>query len=385
MLEKYGAQPPIELLRQVIDYKGFYDRKKLFWKGVQETQFIAACGPPGGGRMPVTPRLLRHFNMIWMTALPQDTMHRILSSILGGWLGVKKPSLQDMADKVVSASVEMFFRIIADLLPTPVKCHYTFNLRDPAKMLQGMLMVHVRTELTDQESLTRLWVHETCRQFRDRLVNKEDRSWFDKCLTENLEKHLHSTWAVESLANLMYGDFFDRNEKPYVQATDPEKTQITFEEALEEYNSMNPSKMNLVFFKDAQEHLARSARIIRQPRGNALLVGVSGVGRKSMARMAAHMAEFNCSSIEITRTYGVNDFREDLKRMMMEVTKGEGKGMAFLFSDTQIVKERFAMGKTQRHRHLEISAIKGLYVVKKSIWDPLRINWNTWIHDMKLI
>ncbi|CAE7440072.1 DNAH7 [Symbiodinium sp. CCMP2592] len=89
----------------------------------------------------------------------------------------------------------------------------------------------------------------------------------------------------------MFGDFFDRNEKPYVQATDPVRTQLTFEEALEEYNGMNASKMNLVFFKDAQEHLARAARIIRQPRGNALLVGVSGVGRKSLARMAAHMAE----------------------------------------------------------------------------------------------
>eukprot|EP00913_Durusdinium_trenchii_P018119 g17024.t1 len=30
---------------------------------------------------------------------------------------------------------------------------------------------------------------------------------------------------------------------------------------------MNASKMNLVFFKDAQEHLARASRIIRQPRG----------------------------------------------------------------------------------------------------------------------
>ncbi|CAJ1350985.1 unnamed protein product [Effrenium voratum] len=38
---------------------------------------------------------------------------------------------------------------------------------------------------------------------------------------------------------------------------------------------------------------------------------------------------------------GVNDFREDLKRMMMDVLKGEGKGLAFLFSDTQIVKESF--------------------------------------------
>merc|ERR1719482_1509864 len=112
-------------------------------------------------------------------------------------------------------------------------------------------------------------------------------------------------------------------------------------EALEEYNTVNASKMNLVFFKDARDHLARVARIIRQPRGNALLVGVSGVGRKSMARMAAHMAEYHTFSVEITRQYGTNEFREDIKGMMMDVAKNEGKGLLFLFSDTQIVKETF--------------------------------------------
>lgn len=49
-------------------------------------------------------------------------------------------------------------------------------------------------------------------------------------------------------------------------------------------------------------HLSRAARTIRQPRGNLLMVGVSGVGRKSIARVAAHMAEFQCFSIEITRS-----------------------------------------------------------------------------------
>eukprot|EP00435_Cladocopium_sp_Y103_P021027 s1842_g5.t1 len=34
----------------------------------------------------------------------------------------------------------------------------------------------------DHSQMPKLWVHETCRQFRDRLVNKEDRSWFDNCL-----------------------------------------------------------------------------------------------------------------------------------------------------------------------------------------------------------
>ncbi len=49
-LDKYGSQPPIELLRQVIDQGGFYDRQKLFFKYVANCVFTAACAPPGGGR-----------------------------------------------------------------------------------------------------------------------------------------------------------------------------------------------------------------------------------------------------------------------------------------------------------------------------------------------
>lgn len=54
--EKYGAQPPIELLRQFQDFQGFYDRKKLFWKDVEDTMLCAACAPPGGGRQEVSAR-----------------------------------------------------------------------------------------------------------------------------------------------------------------------------------------------------------------------------------------------------------------------------------------------------------------------------------------
>ena len=34
-VELYGAQPPIELLRQLQDMGGFFDRKNHFWKEVE--------------------------------------------------------------------------------------------------------------------------------------------------------------------------------------------------------------------------------------------------------------------------------------------------------------------------------------------------------------
>ena len=97
--------------------------------------------------------------------------------------------------------------------------------------------------------------------------------------------------------------------------------------------------MNLVFFKDAIMHLSRLCRILKQNRGNALLIGVGGSGRQSLTRLASCIRDFKTISIEITKNYKDPQWKEDLKTLLK--TAGKNEEVTFLFSDTQIVKESF--------------------------------------------
>ena len=79
----YGAQPPIELLRQKCAQGGWYDRKskdKTFNR-IVDTVLVSAMGPPGGGRSVITPRLIRHYNILSYTEVSHGTITDIYSTI----------------------------------------------------------------------------------------------------------------------------------------------------------------------------------------------------------------------------------------------------------------------------------------------------------------
>lgn len=60
------------------------------------------------------------------------------------------------------------------------------------------------------------------------------------------------------------------------------------------------------------EHVCRISRVISQPGGHALLLGVGGSGKQSLARLAAHVTGAVVVAISVTSTYGLADFRADL-------------------------------------------------------------------------
>lgn len=110
------------------------------------------------------------------------------------------------------------------------------------------------------------------------------------------------------------------------------------EEYLEDYNSSSKSPMKLILFLDACDHVARICRILRQPLGNALLLGVGGSGRQSLSRLATYISNYKQFQIEVVKGYSMKDWRENLKTVLM-IGGVQGKQTTFLFVDTQIINE----------------------------------------------
>ncbi|CAK9029099.1 unnamed protein product [Durusdinium trenchii] len=129
-------------------------------------------------------------------------------------------------------------------------------------------------------------------------------------------------------------------QRPYTECPDVAVLQKEIEAHLVSYNEMSSKPMDLVCFLYMLEHLARVARVIKSPGGNALLVGLGGSGRQSCTRLACYMADFAVFQIEIAKGYDMSAFREDMKKMLTKAGGSEERTI-FLFSDTQIKDEGF--------------------------------------------
>ena len=146
----------------------------------------------------------------------------------------------------------------------------------------------------------------------------------------HIEPLLFTSFTTESM----------HDEVVYIDVKSQAQVRGVLEKRLAEYNNTN-AIMDLVLFDQAVAHVCRISRIIENPSGNALLVGVGGSGKQSLCRLAAYINELNVVTLSVTSDYGVADLKEHLKTLYHKAGVKPANPLVFMLTDAMIVDEKF--------------------------------------------
>ncbi|GAA6104763.1 dynein heavy chain 9, axonemal [Tachysurus ichikawai] len=329
-------------LFRLCQYCSRYDRSKLQLKEIHNVQYVS-CMNPTAGSFTINPRLQRHFSVFALSFPGVDALNTIYCSILSQHLSGEGFSavLQKSCAQLVQLALAFHQRVSATFLPTAIKFHYIFNLRDLSNIFQGILFCKSQCIKTPQD-LVKIYLHESNRVYRDKMVEDKDFDTFDKLQSEIVGKFYEDMQEALAEAKLMnmYCHFASGIGEPkYMPVQSWESLNKTLLEALDSYNEVNAA-LNLVLFEDAMCHICRINRILESPRGNALLVGVGGSGKQSLTRLAAFISSLEVFQITLKKGYSITDLKSDLATLYIKAGV-KNVGTVFLMTDAQVADEKF--------------------------------------------
>lgn len=187
--------------------------------------------------------------------------------------------------QLVSSCIVMYYRIFINMLPTPSKSHYVFNLRDLSKLVNGLMQAYPSV-VTNKDDLVNLFVHESIRIFNDRLVTRDDNESFYNHLNETCQDYFkitinnpfklkqqtskksdeqqqtnqnqreHPSSAIDSDL-ILYGDFIKNDERVYQPLNNWKQLVSILSEYQMRSNMSGHATKQIVFFKEAVEHICR--------------------------------------------------------------------------------------------------------------------------------
>ncbi|CAB1430530.1 unnamed protein product, partial [Pleuronectes platessa] len=338
-VDEYGTVQPHTIIRQHMDYN--HCEAILNMVPLRQTQadWLRHSQPIrdmlGGFQ--------RHFSVFALSFPGPEALSTIYTSILSHHL--KGPgfsaTLQKSCPTLVQLALALHQRISCNFLPTAVKFHYIFNLRDLSNIFQGILFCTSEC-LKAPPDLLKIYLHECSRVYRDKLVEEHDFEVFDKLQVDTVKKfyeEIDETLAEVKEMNLYCHFASGLGEPKYLAAESWSSLNKTLLEVLDAYNEVNAT-LNLVLFEDAMAHICRINRILESPRGNALLVGVGGSGKQSLTRLAAFISNLEFFQITLKKGYGIPDLKCDLAALYMKAGV-KNIGTVFLMTDAQVADEKF--------------------------------------------
>ena len=355
VINNWGDQITNEIVRQTLGEKGIYSLDKPGeWKNFIDMLYTGAMVHPGGGRHDVPNRLKRQFCLFNVTMPSLTAVDSIFGSIIRGRLNsrVVSASIADIASKLTEATIKLWKKTSAKMLPTPAKFHYMFNMRELSRVFAGIFQAP-KDSIVDDLYLIMLWRHECERVFTDKLTNAEDKAWESAAIMSTISESFGGDFIRRlhgpcHFVNFLGDPVLDSegsvvNDRPklYQQIVKVEDVRQRALEFQKMYNEeTRGAKLEIVLFDYALEHLMRISRVINTDRGSIMLVGVGGSGKQSLTRLASFIAGNVLFQITVTKFYGISNLFEDIKALYRQAGI-KGLAVTFLFTDAEVKEEAF--------------------------------------------
>lgn len=222
--DAYGAQPALELLRQLVDCGGWWSVDKLAWRAIADVHLVATAralsgadgsaptsgGGSGGGDAEdeasrgspgvsagvseaavlgpaaTLPQRLRSRFLVLGVPTPSDATLRTVfaaSFAAGGgtWLAAVGEEVRRVVPDLVAATVTLLARVAEAFPPSDASPQCRFSPRDVGRVVAGVTLADAAT-IDSREAALRLWRHEAHRVFADRLAAATDVTRFTALL-----------------------------------------------------------------------------------------------------------------------------------------------------------------------------------------------------------
>ncbi|BES91051.1 Dynein heavy chain, N-terminal region 2 [Nesidiocoris tenuis] len=259
---------------------------------VNDVYCIGAMGKQATNTGAVDPRFLSLFAVYRMNTATMSTMKYVFGAVLGAHTATFSSEIRGMVSDIIDTTLLLFKEAQTTFLPSPIKFHYIFSVRDLTQIFHGLLLT--REELyTDKCHFLRAWRNEVTRVLCDRLMNEEDQRIMNNRINEAVAKNFTSCHHYVMRNPLLFGDFrnamIQTELRKYEDLLDYQAVYHLFTEIMLSFNKTNES-MELILFEDALEHVTRIHRVLRHPRGHVLLLGAPNSGKRSLTKLASFTA-----------------------------------------------------------------------------------------------
>ena len=373
--DQYDTCMLIAFLQQLITFEGFYD-ENLEFLGLERIHIVASMNPATTvGRHPLSTRFTAICHIAAIDYPTQAELQQVMACFLetallrpdfGNGGGGGEPRIQDARwqqasnlKKLAATMVDLYDQTKAKFSVDDHR-HYLFTPRDLQAWVLGLLQYDVANE-----ELLDIVTYEAQRLFRDRMVDADSEGRFDGILNGLLRSQWRHTANIQdtffaTLGNSSAGGGGGGGGESKMVGGESKtgsgggassgggaagrlgRLGVSDLSALIKegmtYYEREERELHILLFPEVIANMSRLDRVLSKEGGSLLLVGRSGVGRRTCTSLIAYMHRMQFFSPNVSVGYGVKQFHAELKQIL-HIAGVQGEKALLYIEDHQIVSE----------------------------------------------